>query len=333
MDHKSFLAELPAETREALTARADGPGVSRLALHGGAILAIGALIAVQAPGWWLLVPVQGVLLAFLFTLQHEATHKTPFATERLNEWVGHAAGLAIVQPFAWFRYFHLAHHRHTNIPGRDPELAAPKPEGWAAFLWHLSALGYWRDKAAVLWRNAFGGIEGDYLPARAHPRLRREARAMLAAYAGVAAFSVLVSPVLIRAWLLPLAAGFPALRLYLLAEHGRCPEVADMFDNTRTTFTNRAVRLLAWNMPYHAEHHVLPQVPFHRLPELHRLTRAHLRHTEDGYARFARRYAGGFRQGREPVTGSGEAARRRSGGCRSAAGSSSREATRAFPRN
>jgi fatty acid desaturase len=63
-----------------------------------------------------------------------------------------------------------------------------------------------------------------------------------------------------------------------------------MFLNTRTTFTNRLVRFLAWNMPYHAEHHVFPAVPFHKLPDLHRLTRAHLGPTAEGYAAFSRAY-------------------------------------------
>jgi fatty acid desaturase len=85
------------------------------------------------------------------------------------------------------------------------------------------------------------------------------------------------------------------LRLYLLAEHGRCPAVTDMFANTRTTFTTRLVRFLAWNMPYHAEHHAMPSVPFHRLPELHALARPHLKQTEDGYTRFAARYAASLR--------------------------------------
>ena len=63
-----------------------------------------------------------------------------------------------------------------------------------------------------------------------------------------------------------------------------------MFDNTRTTLTNRLVRWVAWNMPYHVEHHVAPQVPFHALPALHALTRPHLRHVEHGYARFAAKW-------------------------------------------
>ena len=95
---------------------------------------------------------------------------------------------------------------------------------------------------------------------------------------------------LLWVWLIPVLLGQPVLRLYLLAEHGDCPRVADMFLNTRTTFTNRIVRFLAWNMPYHVEHHVAPTVPFHRLPDLHARMRDHLAVTAEGYAAFTRDY-------------------------------------------
>ena len=104
----------------------------------------------------------------------------------------------------------------------------------------------------------------------------------------VAALSLFVSPLVWWVWWAPALIGMPALRLYLLAEHGDCPFVANMFENTRTTFTNRIVRFLAWNMPYHIEHHSLPQVPFHRLPALHAAMRAHLGMTAPGYRAFAR---------------------------------------------
>lgn len=294
MDHKSFLQRLDSAEKERLTARTDAPGLWHLAGHGGVIAVLGGLIAAQVPGWWIVMLPQGIAIAFLFTLQHEATHKTPFASPVLNEAVGHLTGLLLVQPFLWFRYFHFAHHRYTNDPEKDPELSAPKPETWPEFVWHLSTLGYWRDKAALLGANAFGRIGAPYLPPATHARLRREARAMLVVYAGVAVFSVMVSPVLIRVWLAPLVLGFPVLRLYLLAEHARCPRVADMFLNTRTTFTNRIVYFLAWNMPYHIEHHVYPQVPFHRLPRFHAMTRDLLGMTAPGYAAFTRNYVQRF---------------------------------------
>lgn len=282
------------QTRTRLTARSDAPGLWHLAGHGGAVVAVGVLISAGFPGWWALLPVQGVLLIFLFTLEHEATHQTPFASARLNEWAGRICGLILLLPFIWFRYFHLAHHRHTHDPGRDPELlAGAVPDGWRAYLIHVSGVPYWRAMLVQFARLLAGGGLADYIPINAHRRVVAEARWMALMY-GVLALTLLVSPVLVWVWIVPVLLGQPVLRLYLMAEHGRCPHVADMFENTRTTFTNRAVRWLAWNMPYHAEHHAMPAVPFHKLPELHELTRAHLRQTEDGYVRFHCGYVGDF---------------------------------------
>jgi len=66
--------------------------------------------------------------------------------------------------------------------------------------------------------------------------------------------------------------------------------VANMFENTRTTFTNRLIRFVAWNMPYHIEHHVYPMVPFHKLPMLHLIAQKHLLVTSNGYMAFNRAY-------------------------------------------
>lgn len=294
MDHRAFLAGLSREDQAALTKRSDRAGLVHLAGHVLLIVALATPVAAGWPGWWLALPLLGVALAFLFTLEHECTHQTPFASAGLNEAVGRVAGFVIFQPFLWFRYFHLAHHRYTNDPQRDPELAAPKPGNWRALLWYLASLGYWRSKLLLHWRNAFGVIDAPYLPPSTHARLRREARVSLLLYLVAGLFTLFVSDILIRVWLLPLALGFPVLRLYLLAEHGGCPAVADMFRNTRTTYTTRVVRFLAWNMPYHAEHHAHPSVPFHRLPALHALAAPHLRVTENGYGRFARRYVAGM---------------------------------------
>jgi len=73
------------------------------------------------------------------------------------------------------------------------------------------------------------------------------------------------------------------MRLVRISEHGGCPWVADLLRNTRTTLTWRPVRWLAWNMPFHAEHHAFPNVPFHALPELHRHLGPHIEHVDDGY--------------------------------------------------
>lgn len=295
MDHKAFIATLPRETLAALNETRDAPGLWHLAGHFGLIFLFGLWIARGWLGWPLILLVQGVTICFLFTLEHEATHKTPFKTLWINEWVGRITGLMILQPFEWFRYFHLAHHRHTNDPNKDPELlAGAKPETRTAYICHVSGLPFWWAMARIVINNALGKNSGDYIPERARIRVRSEARIMLAIYA-VAALSLIFSPLLFWVWMLPCLLGQPFLRLYLLAEHGRCAFVANMLENTRTTLTNRIVRFLAWNMPYHIEHHSLPQVPFHQLPELHRHMRGYHGVLTDGYHRFTSDYMTGLR--------------------------------------
>ncbi len=297
MDHKAFLHALTADLKAELTARNNSAALKRLAVLLPAMASLATIILMRLPYWGLTVPILGVLTAFLFTLQHECTHKTPFASSTANEITGHATGFLILQPFLWFRYFHLAHHKFTNDPDRDPELAGDaKPETMLAFALHLSSVLYWRDKFKSLAAQAIGAPQETFVPVSAQPRIRAEAQAMLIGYI-VAAGVILAAPQLFWVWPGPLIFGFPVLRLYLLAEHGRCPTVANMFDNTRTTFTNGLVRLIAWNMPYHTEHHVFPSVPFHNLPSLNDHTREHLAQVEHGYGRFSKNYLATLRNG------------------------------------
>jgi len=84
-------------------------------------------------------------------------------------------------------------------------------------------------------------------------------------------------------WIVPLLAGQVFLRPYLLAEHTACASTRDCLENTRTTRTWRLVHFFAWNMPYHAEHHAYPAVPFHALPRLHGHVKTRLANLAPGY--------------------------------------------------
>ncbi|WP_158967547.1 fatty acid desaturase [Chachezhania sediminis] len=297
MNHTQFLRQLPPEDKAALTERSDRAGLRHLGPYLLCLAGSSAGIALAVPLWPVLVPVQGVLLVFLFTLSHECTHQTPFRTAWLNDLFGHAIAPILLLPFIWFRYFHLAHHRFTNDPERDPELAGGgKPDTVVEWLLYVSGWRLWVSSASTIWSNAWGKLDAPYLPPRRHAAIRREARILLAVYAA-ALVSLFFTPVLFWLWILPVLVGQPVLRLYLLAEHGLCPAVANMFENTRTTFTGRVVRALAWNMPYHCEHHAFPNVPFHKLPDLHRLTRPHLVSTAPGYRSFTLRYVRSLRRG------------------------------------
>ena len=282
----------PGELAE-LSRRSDAPGLVRLAAHLGALAATGALLlhVGNAAALAALTVAHGVLLCFLFAPLHESVHGTAFRSRGLNRLAGWIGGAALVLPPGWFRHFHLAHHRHTQRPGRDPELATPKPRAALEYARILSGAEYWTRVASALVRHAAGKVPEPFVPARRRGRVVLEARIFLAFYVGAAALSIaLGSDWFWRLWALPVLLGQPFLRAFLLAEHWGCPDARDMWANTRSTVSNRAVRLLAWNMPFHAEHHAHPNVPFHALPELARRARAR-RVESPGYLPFHLREA------------------------------------------
>jgi fatty acid desaturase len=291
MDHRTVIASLTSQERDRLTAKSDLAGLLQLAGHWGAIIFLGWLIAIRTPLWQFLMLPQGILIVFLFTLLHESVHRTPFRTPWLNDIAARVCSFMIVLPSDWFRYFHFAHHRFTQDPEKDPELTSPKPESLRQYLVHLSGILVWWSHIKTLVTNASGHCVDAFVPSKGHRKVRAEAQIMIVGYAVVIALSVyLRTSALLYVWVLPAILGQPFLRLYLLAEHGRCPYVANMLENSRTTTTNWLVRKLAWNMPYHAEHHAYPGVPFYRLPEFHALIETHLKETEAGYIRFHTNY-------------------------------------------
>jgi fatty acid desaturase len=290
LTHREFLATLSTAERRALLQTCNRPGLLHLSGHWGVIVLLGGLIGLRVPFWPLLLPLQGIALVFTFTLMHETVHNTPFRSKWLNRGVGQICSWLLILPYDWFRYFHLAHHKYTNDPLNDPELAQPRPETRVQYWIHISGLPTWKAQISQLAINAFRPCKDRFVPAPARGRIMTESRAMFAAYLLLAGMIALGQVWLLRVWLLPLLLGQPVLRLYLLAEHGRCPPVADMFENSRTVFTNALVRFFSWNMPYHAEHHAYPSVPFHKLPELHRKSAAHLKTTCPGYRAFHMSY-------------------------------------------
>lgn len=82
-----------------------------------------------------------------------------------------------------------------------------------------------------------------------------------------------VREIVVLYWLIPHALGAGHLRFYQFAEHRGCEEGhhtdLDTWGSTRTTKTLWLYQKLAWNMPFHIEHHSWPAVPFYLLPKIH----------------------------------------------------------------
>ena len=273
-----------------LQGRSDVSGALRLMVHLTALIAAGWWVA-TASGWVLApaVFVLGLMQVALFAPAHETMHQTAFASRRANAVVGWLTAAPSLLNAQFYTAFHLAHHRHTQIPGLDPELFAPPPETFGGYVARVLGWPYWSLRLLVVFDSWRGDLSRyPYVTAAATQGIIRSVRAMTLLMVGGAIASALVfgwsTPFLF--WIGPQVLGQPPLRAYLLAEHTGCTHDRDGLTNTRTTLTNALVRLLMWNMPFHAEHHMYPSIPFHRLPDAHSAIRARLGFVQPGYLRW-----------------------------------------------
>ena len=282
---------VPPEVLEQLTKRSDFKGLVQLLLHLLCLLITGMVISKTFGSVWLFpaLVLHGIVLISVFAPLHETIHYTAFKSRWLNNAVAAVFGFILFLPYQYFRDYHYLHHRHTQNPEKDPELIGKKTFTRLSYLWYLTGLPTWKEHLKAIWSHANGKVEAPYLLERNHAKIITEARV----YSGLYLFLFLLSIFSASGWLLwfwivPVLLGQPFLRLYLMAEHSDCDLSDNMLENSRTTYASPVINFLAWNMPYHAEHHYLASVPFHALPALHAYTGRAVKHRGDGYWRVLR---------------------------------------------
>ncbi|MDH3469316.1 MAG: fatty acid desaturase, partial [Gammaproteobacteria bacterium] len=170
----------------------------------------------------------------------------------------------------------LGHHRYTQVPGKDPSLVLPEPANFRQYLWYCAGLWFFQRNFSWMAKHAIGIVDpssASYVPVQKRGLMVIEARGLMVLYGAIVITAVVTGTwlALIFCWLLPRLLGEPIQRIVRVAEHVGCEESPDLLKNTRTTLTYGWLNALAWQMPYHAEHHLFPNVPFHQLPALHRL--------------------------------------------------------------
>jgi fatty acid desaturase len=278
----------------ALQRRSNLRGGARLTIHLALLVAAGWLVAISS-GWALLAAVfaLGLVQVALFAPAHETMHQTAFASRRTNAVVGWLTSCPSLLNWHFYTAYHLAHHRHTQVRELDPELAAPPPSSVLGYVLRVLGVPFWTLRLKVIadcWRGDLSAYP--YVSAAMAPGIVVSVRAMTLVMIGGSVVSAHLfgwaTPFLY--WIGPQLLGQPTLRAYLLAEHTGCTEDRNGLTNTRTTLTRAPVRLLMWEMPYHAEHHLYPSIPFHRLADAHRLIRSKLQFVQPGYVRWNRSF-------------------------------------------
>ncbi len=267
--------------------RTNMAGALHFAAHLGSIGITGYLLYIAIGSWWSvpLLLLQGTLLAFLFAPMHEACHSSAFKTRWLNVLVGRISGLLILRPFLYLKYRHMAHHTYTQHPELDPDRVA-FPRGFGEYLLHVSSYNIWHRMLGNLISHSIGVFteqEREFIPSIELGAVANETRLMVFIYVILAGVSIYFQTwLIVYLWLLPRIIGEPVLRAARMSEHTGMDESPNMLNNTRSTMTNLFIRAIYWNMPYHAEHHLFPSVPFHALPKLHEVVRPHLKEVAHG---------------------------------------------------
>ena len=300
-EHFHESKKLSKDRITGLMKRSDGPALIRfIAMY---VLFLGAcafaVLSWQQALWqWALSQIcLGILCCGTFAALHETAHNTAFKSPFLNHAAAFLAGVAHVYPSIVFRELHFTHHRHTHVPGQDPEISLgtrPAPSvvrTLPMYLGWLSGLPLLLFKIGMTMSSALG--MPDFLRKRLYPFIRPKVRPglaleslfVLAVYGAVVWLALRVHP---GFWgiLTGQVVGHSLLASYVSAEHNGLPYNAPILECTRSMRTNALVKLLMWNMPYHAEHHAYPAVPFHALPRLHLALKDELKNKDLSYPAF-----------------------------------------------
>jgi fatty acid desaturase len=228
----------------------------------------------------------------LAILSHEAAHRTLFKTRVLNDTVADwFCARLIWNDVRRYREHHLRHHAHTGTE-LDPDMSLVRPfpttrrslakkflrdlTGQSGvrrmigqFLMDVGVFKY-TVAANIERRPPDGRIFRDYL--------REGAKNMSGVLLGNLALAGLLAAAdqlwLYSAWIAAYLTTFSLyLRIRSLAEHACTERTDDFWLNTRTTRAGVLARLTVapMHVNFHREHHLLPAVPWFRLPQMHQL--------------------------------------------------------------
>jgi fatty acid desaturase len=294
-------AELRASLKHLRTEIRGSVFVMKLLLF-AALSAAGIVMACQ-PQWWykvLGVALTGLMFAHAAELQHETLHNLGFRSRVANTVAGIVLGVPMLVSFTDYRVAHLRHHRYLGDPanreffdygdqyGQDGRSGAAAVLSWSA---RFTMIRHYQMVLASTARALSGRAFREQTATNSR-RIRRDYLIILATVLAVAAASVaLHRAVIVWAWLVPLVvvAG-PVHALIELPEHHRCRTLTtDPFANTRTIRSNA---LMAWftnGNNFHVEHHVMPNLPIERLPDLHQEIRGRLQFFHKSYVDYFRK--------------------------------------------
>ena len=250
--------------------------------------------------WWVIMPVGAYLLAWHFSLQHEAIH----AFRGVPAWLRLAVvfpPLGLWFPYPLYRKSHTTHHRDVNltIPGVDTESYYVLPADWERMGPIKRAL--LRFNQTMAGRLAVGpALRLWSLITKETRRVRQGDLSHLPHWA------VHVVALVVLFWFISAVCGFPwwqycllvaypGLSLGLLRAFTEHRAAVDSQQRTAAVESNVVFGLLYLYNNLHVVHHLKPTMPWYDIPRYYREHRAELLEMNGhfvyrGYGQLARKF-------------------------------------------
>lgn len=273
-----FKCKIDRSVFKGLTARNDRAGIIQAGKFFSLIFVTGWL-AYLSLGTVFAIPaflLYGTVFAFSEAAAHELGHGTPFKSRWINELVYWVICFMSWREQVYSRWLHSKHHTYTHLTASapaDPELALARPPNLFKLITDFIRLSHGIQFLGAILFHSFGIITKKaraVVPETEFSRMCWNSRVLLLAYASVFAWAYHA-----HSWLpvlflfLPRSFGTWLHDLCALTQHvGLRENVLDHRVSSRTVMLNPLVQFLYWNMNYHVEHHMFPNVPFHTLPKL-----------------------------------------------------------------
>lgn len=249
--------------------------------------------------WWLIVPIGAYLIAWHFSLQHEAIH----AFRGVPAWLRFAIvfpPLGLWFPFSLYRNSHSIHHRDQNltVPGQDTESYFVLRADWE----RMNAVhrGLLLFNQTLLGRLTIGPLLRLWtLVRRESARVRRgdfsHVPVWLLHGVAVAGLFWICGYYGMAWWQYVLLIAYPGMSLGLLrafTEHRAAPAPSA---RTASVESNHVFGLLFLYNNLHIAHHLQPTMPWFEIPAYYRQHRESLLTTNDhfyfrGYGEITRRF-------------------------------------------
>lgn len=215
----------------------------------------------------------------LAVLQHDAAHYRLFPNKKWNDAVAEVfLAWPILLSNQYFREYHFLHHRYigTEKDGNRIQYGTHTPAGELTPAWQFPK----QKIALVFWLLLrVSGVAGAvYLLRSIHRILTKGSLSdrllNLSYYAAILGIIFLTNggQLFLLYWIIPLCTWFAMTNLLRIAgEHSAIDRPDNFYQLTRTTVPSwfDRVFIVPRNISYHLEHHIYPQVPFYKLPELH----------------------------------------------------------------